>query len=202
MAGKKTTACDKMFAAKWDDAKTGGGKDGVFLGFRTKKDCQNHKFDGRQTLKDSVGSMAFMQMLCLLCACIPAIVASIAGFASPYAPQLQLGPTPMMATQGHLVQPGGAPVVAGTVISTGPAPAYQEQAPAFDAGVPASRTLPEGWEEHTDPTTQGVYFHNPTTGETTWERPTGGSCPGTGGISETPEGHQNAPAPGAPEKTA
>ena len=32
-------------------------------------------------------------------------------------------------------------------------------------------SLPPGWEEHVDDASGAPYWHNPTTGETTWEQP-------------------------------
>lgn len=85
-----------------------------------------------------------------------------------------------------------ATVVSGTPAYSGAAPAYSADAPAqitATAMVPGSaqaqpisqqmaqpmaEPLPAGWAETTDPNTQRVYFYNAATGETVWERPTGG----------------------------
>ena len=43
--------------------------------------------------------------------------------------------------------------------------------PALPPLPAISSALPPGWEEHVDDGSGAPYWHNPTTGETTWEQP-------------------------------
>eukprot|EP00443_Scrippsiella_acuminata_P026206 CAMPEP_0115311838 /NCGR_PEP_ID=MMETSP0270-20121206/75564_1 /TAXON_ID=71861 /ORGANISM="Scrippsiella trochoidea, Strain CCMP3099" /LENGTH=66 /DNA_ID=CAMNT_0002730727 /DNA_START=6 /DNA_END=203 /DNA_ORIENTATION=+ len=49
--------------------------------------------------------------------------------------------------------------------------------------------LPAGWAEYPDPSSGKMYYHNPATGETTWDRP--GAAAAAGGAA--PAGAAAAP---------
>ena len=46
---------------------------------------------------------------------------------------------------------------------------YQVQVPNYDTTTGAP--LPAGWVRWVDPDSNDFYYHNETTGETTWDRP-------------------------------
>ncbi|CAE7383523.1 NLRC3 [Symbiodinium sp. CCMP2592] len=54
-----------------------------------------------------------------------------------------------------------------------PAPEASSSVGSLPAEEPSSlRVLPTDWDEHVDPSTGHVFYHNTTTGESTWEKPT------------------------------
>lgn len=62
------------------------------------------------------------------------------------------------------------------------------RAPNHGACGQAADGLPAGWTQHTDPATSKLYYHNESTGETTWDRH--GQC-----ISQTRHAQKHARNP-------
>lgn len=92
------------------------------------------------------------------------------------------GSATSVSTEVVAVQPAAVPAeileaaaaaAASAVAGTMTTASTQADAAAADfaTSTTTQEPLPAGWQEHHDPNTGKMYFHNPATGETKWERP-------------------------------
>jgi len=86
--------------------------------------------------------------------------------AKPELPELGIA----MAVQSPIGQTGHAPAPNRPGLDDSPSEfGFDDTYPSGSTRVPPP--LPPGWSENKDPTSGQMYFHNATTGASTWERP-------------------------------